>query len=67
MARSLDKSLLDIVNAYLAVEALMQSELVTAETMQKLKETLKFLDLESSKLLKQLAATDPLHRRAAAE
>jgi len=55
VAKTLDRSLLDLTNAYLAVEALLKSDLLSQETRHKLEKTLKLLDKESNKLMREYA------------
>ncbi len=50
------KSLLDLTNAYLAIEGLLQSRLLSEETRQSLAEILEQLNRESEKLLSEHAA-----------
>ena len=65
MAKSLNKSLLDLTNAYLAVEALLQSDVLTPDTRRKLQITLKLLDKESTKLMGEHAEQDKNKSQAA--
>jgi len=46
------KKLLDLTNAYLAIEALLQSRFLSDETRDQLQETLKALDQEAKVLTK---------------
>jgi hypothetical protein len=47
------KALLDLTNAYLAIEGLIQSRVLSAETHQQLKVTLEFLNKESERLMEE--------------
>lgn len=66
MAKSLNRSLLDLTNAYLAVEALLKSDVLSAETRRKLEKTLKLLDKEAAKLLREYAEREKHNTQAAA-
>jgi hypothetical protein len=46
-------SLLDLTNAYLAIEGLLQSRIMSQETRHKLEEVLKILDQESERELQK--------------
>lgn len=52
------KKLLDLTNAYLAIEALLESRFLSDETRNQLQETLKALDQEA-KALTDAAAAGP--------
>ena len=65
MAKSLNRSLLDLTNAYLAVEALLQSDLLSAGTRRRLQRTLALLDKESAKLMREYAERDEARSQAA--
>ena len=65
MAKSHNKSLLDLTNAYLAVEGLLKSDLLSDETRSRLRKVLKLLDKESAKLLREHAEHDKQHSQAA--
>ncbi len=55
MGDSFDKSLLNLTNAYLAVEGLLKSDVLSADTRRKLEKTLKLLDKEAAKLMREHA------------
>jgi hypothetical protein len=65
VAKSLDRSLLDLTNAYLAVDALLKSELLSPETRRKLEKTKKLLDRESAKLIREYAEEEKRREQAA--
>lgn len=65
MAKSLNRSLLDLTNAYLAVDALLKSELLSMETRRKLEKTKRLLDRESAKLIREYAEQEKRREQAA--
>lgn len=65
MPKSLEQSLLDLTNAYLAVEDLLKSDLLTPQTRDKLETTLKVLDAESAKLMHEHSIRDKAHGQVA--
>lgn len=65
MPKSLEQSLLDLTNAYLAVEDLLKSDLLTPQTRDKLEKTLEMLDSESAKLMREHAGKDKAHGQVA--
>ena len=64
MAKSLDQSLVDLTNAYLAVEDLLKCGFLGAETRDRLEKTLRLLDKESAKLMREHAHREKRFRAA---
>ena len=50
--------LLNLTNAYLAVEDLLNCEVISPDTRQRLQTTLKMLDKEAGKLMREHAEKD---------
>jgi hypothetical protein len=63
--KSLEKSLIDITNAYLAVEDLLKSDVLTPQTREKLGKMLELLDSESARLMREHADNDKAHGQVA--
>jgi hypothetical protein len=61
----LEESLLDLTNAYLAVEGLLKSDLLTPQTREKLGKMLELLDCESARLMREHADNDKAHGQVA--
>ena len=59
-----NKALLDLTNAYVAIEGLLQSRVLSDETKAKLQEALNMLDRESAELLNEHAKEDHQHSLA---
>jgi hypothetical protein len=57
--------LLDLTNAYLAVDALLKSELLSQETRRKLEKTKRLLDRESAKLIREYDEQEKRREQAA--
>lgn len=49
----MNNSLLNLTNAYLAIEGLLQSRILSQETREKLEDVLKILDQESERELQK--------------
>jgi hypothetical protein len=59
---SVFKKLLDLTNAYLAIEGLLKSRVLSEKTHHQLQNTLDYLDQESAVLVKQHADNNPPHQ-----
>jgi hypothetical protein len=57
---------LELTNAYLAIEGLLKSRILSAETREKLEQAMKVLDEESAREMKKHAENDQLHHKNAA-
>ena len=55
MPKAAPNPLLNLTNAYLAVEDLLKCELLSLETRRRLQTTLKLLDKEAAKLMREHA------------
>jgi len=54
-----NKKLIDLTNAYLAIEDLLKSRFVSDETRHKLEESMRQLDLEAKRLMQEHYKSEP--------
>jgi hypothetical protein len=59
-----DKSVIDLMNAYLALEGLLESRILSDQTKLKLSEAMELLDKESMTLMNEVASQDDTHKTA---
>jgi hypothetical protein len=59
---SVSKKLLDLTNAYLAIEALLKSRILSKKTQNQLQRTLYYLNEESVVLIREHAENEALQK-----
>ena len=63
---AVNRFLLELTNAYLAIEGLLKSRVLSAETREKLELAMRVLDEESAREMKKHAENEHLHHKNAA-